>query len=68
MAISVDDEVRAAALTQIRRLRDLYGGRIRRDALMEGVTVSGQRVPIRARVGITPYLVVPDRAPQRYDL
>jgi putative restriction endonuclease len=46
MAISVDDEVRAAALTQIRRLRDLYGGRIPRDALMEGVTVSGQRVPI----------------------
>jgi putative restriction endonuclease len=42
----VDENVRAAALAEIRRLRDLHGGRIARSALMEGVTVDGQRVPI----------------------
>jgi putative restriction endonuclease len=46
MASSVDDELRAAAMAQVRRLRDLNGSRIPRSALMEGVTVGGQRVPI----------------------
>jgi putative restriction endonuclease len=42
----VADEVRAAAMAKVRRLRDLHGSRIPRSALMEGVTVGGQRVPI----------------------
>ena len=46
MANSLDDEIRAAAMAQVRRLRDLYGGRIPRSALMEGVSVRGQRIPI----------------------
>jgi putative restriction endonuclease len=46
MAISPDDEVRAAAIAQVRHLRDLYGGRIPRHTLMEGVTLGGQRIPI----------------------
>lgn len=46
MAFSLDDEVRAAAIAQVRRLRELYAGRIPRSALMEGVTLRGQRVPI----------------------
>ena len=46
MASSLDDEIRAAAVAQVRRLRDLYGGRIPRSALMEGISVRGQRIPI----------------------
>lgn len=46
MPSSLDDEVRAAAMAQVRRLRDLYGGRIPRTALMEGVSLNGQRIPI----------------------
>ena len=46
MPDSLDDAIRAAAIEQVRRLRDLYGGRIPRAALMEGVTLGGQRVPI----------------------
>ncbi len=41
-----DDEVRAAALATVRRLRDAYGGRIPRAALMEGITIRGERIPI----------------------
>lgn len=41
-----DDEVRAAALSQVRRLRDRHGGRIPRAALMEGITLQGVRIPI----------------------
>jgi putative restriction endonuclease len=41
-----DDEVRAAALATVRRLRDQYGGRIPRAALAAGVTLQGQRIPI----------------------
>jgi putative restriction endonuclease len=41
-----DDEVRAAALVQVKRLRDRYGGRIPRSALMEGITIRGERIPI----------------------
>jgi putative restriction endonuclease len=46
MTTALDDEIRAAAMAQVRRLRDLYGGRMPRSALMEGITVRGQRVPI----------------------
>ena len=46
MPSSLDDEIRAAAIEQVRRLRDSYGGRIPRHALMEGITVGGQRIPI----------------------
>ena len=33
-------------MAQVRHLRELYGGRIPRSALMEGVTIAGQRIPI----------------------
>jgi putative restriction endonuclease len=46
MPDTVDDEIRAAALAQVRRLRDTYGGRIPRSALMEGITLHGERIPI----------------------
>ncbi|HET7584329.1 MAG TPA: HNH endonuclease [Gemmatimonadaceae bacterium] len=46
MTISLDDEIRAAAMAQVQRLRDRYGGRIPRAALMEGITLGGERVPI----------------------
>jgi putative restriction endonuclease len=46
MASSVDDEVRAAAFALVRQLRDLHGGRIPRSALMDGITLGGQRIPI----------------------
>lgn len=42
-----DEEVRAAALAKARQLRDAYGGRIPAAALMEGVIVRGERVPLR---------------------
>lgn len=42
----LDDEVRTAAIARVQYLRDLYGGRIPRAALMEGVTIQKQRVPI----------------------
>jgi putative restriction endonuclease len=41
-----DDEVRAAALAQMHRFRDRYGNRIPRAALMEGITLHGERIPI----------------------
>jgi putative restriction endonuclease len=46
MPSSLDDEIRAAAMAQVRQLWDRYGGRIPRSALMEGVWVRGERVPI----------------------
>lgn len=46
MSSSVDDEVRAAAMAQVRQLRDIHGGRIPRSALMAGVSLRGQRIPI----------------------
>lgn len=45
-AILPDDEVRAAALATVRRLRDLHGGRIPAEALRDGITVRGERVPL----------------------
>ncbi len=46
MAQITDADLRAASIERIRQLRDKYGGRIPRSALMEGVTVGGQRVPL----------------------
>jgi len=46
MRDSPDDEIRAAAMARVRRLRDLHGGRIPRSALMEGITIAGRRIPI----------------------
>ena len=46
MSSSVDDDVRAAAMAQVRQLRDIHGGRIPRSALMAGVSLRGQRIPI----------------------
>ena len=41
-----DADIRAAALEKVRRLRDIHAGRIPRDALMEGITINGERIPI----------------------
>lgn len=41
-----DPEIRAAALVKIQLLRELHGGRIPRGALMEGITVGGERIPL----------------------
>jgi putative restriction endonuclease len=41
-----DEEVRAAALALVKQLRDKHGGRIPRQALMEGVSIRGVRIPI----------------------
>ena len=41
-----DAEIRAAALEKVRQLRDIHGGRIPREALMGGVTINGERIPI----------------------
>src|SRR5205814_272207 len=46
VAASIDDEVRAAAIARVLYLRELYGGRIPRSALMEGVTINNERVPL----------------------
>lgn len=41
-----DAEVRAAALEKVRQLRDEHGGWIPRDALMQGITLRGERIPL----------------------
>lgn len=41
-----DDVVRAAALAKVRQLREVHGGRIPRAALMQGVVIRGDRVPL----------------------
>jgi putative restriction endonuclease len=46
VASATSDEIRAAALAQVRRLRDMYGGRIPRAALLEGLTIRNERIPI----------------------
>jgi putative restriction endonuclease len=46
MPVLDDDEVRAAALAKVQQLRELYGGRIPRSGLMEGITLGGQRIPL----------------------
>ena len=46
MPVVGDQEIRAAALARIHELRELYGGRIPRAALMEGITFGAQRVPL----------------------
>jgi putative restriction endonuclease len=45
MTIS-DDELRAAVFAHIHYLRDRYAGRIPREELSAGVTISGERIPI----------------------
>ena len=47
IAPTLDDEVRAATFAFIQRLRERWGGRIPRQELMAGVTIGGERVPIR---------------------
>ena len=46
MAQFTDSEIRAASLEKVRQLREAYGGRVPREALKEGVTIHGRRVPI----------------------
>ena len=46
MTFSDDDRIRSAAMTKVMQLRELHGGRIPRAALMEGVMIDGQRIPI----------------------
>ena len=46
MPTNIESEVRAAALARVAQLRDSYAGRIPRSALMEGVIVGGNRIPI----------------------
>jgi putative restriction endonuclease len=41
-----DDEVRAAAMARIQQLTELYGARIPRAVLMEGINLRGERIPI----------------------
>jgi putative restriction endonuclease len=43
---SLDTELRAVTFAHVQRLREEYGGRIPRRALMEGVQLRGERVPI----------------------
>lgn len=42
----MSDEIRAAALERVRLLRERYVGRIPRAALMEGIVIGGERVPL----------------------
>jgi putative restriction endonuclease len=46
MASDLENETRAAAFARVSQLRDIYGGRIPRAALMDGVVVAGQKIPI----------------------
>lgn len=46
MPIFEDDEIRAGALARIQQLNELYGSRIPRAVLMEGITLRGERIPI----------------------
>lgn len=46
MPTFADDEVRAAALARIQRLRDAHPGGIPRAALKEGVTLHKERIPL----------------------
>jgi putative restriction endonuclease len=43
---TLDTEVRAATFALAQRLREEYGGRIPHQALMQGVQIRGERVPI----------------------
>lgn len=46
MASFSDDQVRAAAFAKVRHLWELHGGRIPRQALMEGFRIGETRVPL----------------------
>lgn len=41
-----DEEVCGAALAKVARLREIHGGRVPRAALMEGIILRGERIPI----------------------
>lgn len=45
MAQFTDVEIRAASLEKVRQLRDEFGGRIPRAALMEGIELNAVRIP-----------------------
>jgi putative restriction endonuclease len=42
----IDETVRSAAISRVQQLRDLYGGRVPRSILMEGIQYNGERIPI----------------------
>lgn len=46
MTVFADEEVRAAAIATVVRLRDRYGGRVPRASLLEGFELHGQRIPL----------------------
>lgn len=46
MPVFGEDEIRAAALARIQQLREVYGQRIPRATLMEGITLRGERIPL----------------------
>jgi putative restriction endonuclease len=46
MASFGDEEVRAAALAKIQQLREQHAGRIPHAALMQGVTIRSERIPL----------------------
>jgi putative restriction endonuclease len=46
MGVTIDDQVRAAAIAMVQQLREVHAGRIPRSALNEGVVLDGRRVPI----------------------
>ena len=46
-AMSFDEVVRAAAIAEVRQLRDRVGGRIPSASLAEGIVLHGERIPIR---------------------
>jgi len=41
-----DSEVRSAALQRVQQLRETHGGLLQRAALMEGIALRGQRIPL----------------------
>jgi putative restriction endonuclease len=46
MRVLEDNELRAAALARVQNLQEIHGGRIPRSALMDGITLRGERIPI----------------------
>lgn len=46
MTSLLGDRIRAAAIAKVQQLRELHAGRIPRAALMEGLWLEGQRIPI----------------------
>lgn len=46
MPSAADAEIRAGALARVHELRERYAGRIPKAALMDGVSIHGERIPI----------------------